>query len=212
VRVLAVDNRRLKLRVDGLFVFFDKEPLRPCGLDLAPQLLNLLLHLGMLTALANPFKVRLNLAFQLEAVAPRAALKGVLHDVAAELQWACQQRTGQVVGLEGRGDDSINLWLPAFGAGTLDAGKPTPFGLGGGVIVVVLVVIVLMVVVEDAAGTAVHDAALALRAAVGAVGPHASGELGALHLAAVAGADADGVRGPDRRRTELTGAVGSDGV
>jgi hypothetical protein len=97
-------------------------------------------------------------------------------------------------------DGSVNLLLTAFVAGTLDAGKATALGLGGGIVVVVVVVVVLMVVVEDATGTTVHDAALTLRAAVGTVGPHASGELGALH-----GGGGGRARGRGRRRTELSG-------
>lgn len=47
--------------------------------------INFLFHLGMLGALAYALEVGLDLALELEADAARAALEGVLYDIAAEL-------------------------------------------------------------------------------------------------------------------------------
>jgi len=76
-------------------------------------------------------------------------------------------------------DDSTNLLLAALVTCTLDAGEATAFGLGRSVVVVVVV----LIVVGSTAGTAVHDAPLALGAAIRAVCPHVGGELGAFHMA-----------------------------
>jgi hypothetical protein len=40
----------------------------------------------MLGSLADTLEVGLDLAFELEAVAPRAALEGVLYDIASQLE------------------------------------------------------------------------------------------------------------------------------
>jgi hypothetical protein len=77
----AVDDGRLKLRV--YVIFLDDKALRLRALYGAAELVYLLLHFCMLGSFANTFEVGFDLAIELEAVAPRAALEGFLYDITA---------------------------------------------------------------------------------------------------------------------------------
>ena len=71
-----------------LLVVLHQKALGPGRIDGASQPLDLLFHLSMLAAFADALEVRLDLTLELETVTPRAALEGVLDDIAAELaQW-----------------------------------------------------------------------------------------------------------------------------
>ena len=74
-------------RMEGLVVLVESVALIPGRLDSTTQPLDFLLHLGMLGAFADTLEVGLDLALELEPVAPRAALKRILDDIAAKLEW-----------------------------------------------------------------------------------------------------------------------------
>jgi hypothetical protein len=78
----TIDDGRLQLRVYVLFLL-NHEALGPGTLYGTPKLIDLFLHLRMLAALANPFEIGLNLALELQTVAPRAALERILYDIAS---------------------------------------------------------------------------------------------------------------------------------
>lgn len=56
-----------------------------CPGDVTPQSINLLLHLGVLASLPYALKVGFDLAFELQTVAPRAALERFLDDITPQL-------------------------------------------------------------------------------------------------------------------------------
>jgi hypothetical protein len=72
--------------VEGLLVLVEGETLCLGRLNSTTQPLDFLLHLSMLAAFPDSLEVGLDLAFELEPVAPRAALKGFLDDIAAQLE------------------------------------------------------------------------------------------------------------------------------
>jgi hypothetical protein len=76
-----------------VFVFVDDVALGSGVGDVSSQAINLLLHFRMLAPLADTLKIGLNLALELEAIASRAALEGVLDNVASQLL-----RGGLVIG------------------------------------------------------------------------------------------------------------------
>lgn len=85
MRVDAVDDGRLQLGLVELLLVVGDEAVSPRLLHGAAQFLDLPLHLGVLGPLPNTFEVRLDLALELEAVAPRTALERILYDIAAQL-------------------------------------------------------------------------------------------------------------------------------
>jgi hypothetical protein len=82
VRILTIDDGGLELRVDGLFVIVDHEPLALCTLNCSPELLNFPFHFRMLGALANTLEIGFDLALELQTIAAGAALKRFLHHIA----------------------------------------------------------------------------------------------------------------------------------
>ena len=82
------------------------------GAPATAELVDLLLHLGVLRALADALEVGLDLALELEPDAAGAALERVLHDIAAELD-ACQPGA-QRRGWDG-GQDQATRTTPVIG-------------------------------------------------------------------------------------------------
>lgn len=80
MRVDVVYNGRLELRVHAVVLVDEAGSSR--SLYGAPQHVNLLLHLGVLAALADALEVGFDLALELEPPATRASLKRVLYDIA----------------------------------------------------------------------------------------------------------------------------------
>lgn len=76
-------------RIHIVVVVFQYKALRFRSVDVAPQAVNLLLHFGVLGALADSLEIGFDLAFELQTVAPRTALEGLLHDVAPQLYNSC---------------------------------------------------------------------------------------------------------------------------
>jgi hypothetical protein len=56
-----------------------------CPVDVTPQSINLLLHLGVLTSLPDALEIGFDFAFELQTVAPRAALERFLDDITPQL-------------------------------------------------------------------------------------------------------------------------------
>ena len=70
-------------RVNSFFVLVRGEALGLGQLNGTAESLDLLLHLGVLGALADALEVGLDLAIKLEPVTPGAALEGFLDDIAS---------------------------------------------------------------------------------------------------------------------------------
>jgi hypothetical protein len=75
----------LRSRGMKVVVFVHDISLGPSTRHIATQSVNFLFHLGVLRAFADALEVGLNLAFELQAVAPRTTMEGFLDDVAPQL-------------------------------------------------------------------------------------------------------------------------------
>ena len=84
--ISAVGNGRLELRMLEIVGVIVHRVALYSGLgNVAPESIDLLFHFGVFTTLANALKVRLDLALELEAIAPRTTREGLLYDIASQL-------------------------------------------------------------------------------------------------------------------------------
>lgn len=84
--ISAVGDGRLELRMLEIVGVIVHRVALYSGLgNVAPESIDLLFHFGVFTTLANALKVRLDLALELEAIAPRTTREGLLYDIASQL-------------------------------------------------------------------------------------------------------------------------------
>lgn len=87
---MGIGSALCRWRMELVVIIFRGEALRFGKGDIATKAVDFLFHLRMLGSLSDALEVGLDLAIQLEALASRTALEGILDDIAPKL------RTSQV--------------------------------------------------------------------------------------------------------------------